>query len=104
MYMGTEIYEQRSKGCECGGTVSLVSEGGRKINLIKVFALSCICPSSADASGRASQSLSPPNEGQAHASAAVIVTLKFSHQLSENHPHAFVCYRVLSRLNCVIGY
>lgn len=67
----------------CAGAVSSVSEGRRKILLIKVFALSCVCPSAPDAP----QSLSPPNEGplcEAHKSAAVIVVWMFSHQLSRN--------------------
>lgn len=58
----------------CAGAVSPVSEGRRKILLIKVFALSCVCPSAPDAP----QSLSPPNEGppcEAHKSAAVIVVV-----------------------------
>lgn len=33
------------------------------IILMKVFALSCICSSAPDTSGRAPQSVSPPNKG-----------------------------------------
>lgn len=74
----------------CGGTVS--SEERRKIPLINLSALSCICPSAPDASHPAPPSLSPPNEGplcEAHESAAVVEPLMFPHQLS--HSLAFVC-------------
>lgn len=76
-YMGMEMGEEEQRMCEnvlCAAAVRPVSEGRRKILLIKVFALSCVCPSAPDAP----QSLSPPNEGplcEAHESAAVIVVV-----------------------------
>lgn len=71
----------------CGGTVISFPEGRRKILLIKVSTLSCICPSAPDAAGPEPQSLSPPNEVplcEAHESAALSLPLMFLHLLSCN--------------------